>query len=861
MSLMIDSAPFIKAVKKLIKQKGITQAELAEQSELSRSQLSRLLSGKNRRVQQSTVDKIIAAFELSETEFSVLLASKQAADKTQSSPPTKTIYSDRLPTVVGQFVGRTAELKTLDQAWADPNINILQFIAPGGTGKTKLLREWINTQREKITSIIAWSFYSQGASTEKQISTSPFFGHALKALDSEQTTFNSDEDKGDHLATLLRNNECILILDGLEPLQHADAANRGELKDRALARLLKNLAGQPGTFCVITSRIAVYELSDRITVETHNLQNLEINDGLALLKSLGVRGREENLIKAVSDYAGHALALSLLGSLLLLKYRGDINKLETLPDLLENSGDKTNRHAFKVMQAYENWFAGTPELSLLYILGLFDHPVEIEALDALRNKEITGLTHSFQEADWFNAIQSLRNDFHILTDTDHRDKASQTLDCHPLIREYFGKQLEIQKPRSWQAAHECLYDYYKSVPVKELPDTLEEMRPLFYAIKHGCEAGLTQNAFSEVFWTRICRQNEIYLAMRLEAFSDLLAVTSHFFSKPWGEVRKDLSDENQTVLFASAMYCLNALGRSKEAIQPSKDYLNSLVEHKMWETVTQLSGILSKQQLILGYLHDAVETAQIGIKYSDNIVNPLEKIKILTLCAKALHQTGENKLALSLYKESEEIYTSANFDTPYLYATWGYYDLFLELGKIEAVSNKFQAQQNALKNEEASKPNALEMTMALLLTTHQMLQRKKYSKAVDTIELVVGTLKDSGRKDLIPLGLLTRAKIFVEIGDFTKGHQDLQEAYDIAHPSSMRLYLTDYHLEMSRLLLKQWQQQLLDDSAQVDIQEHLASAVKLIDETGYHRRNAEVEALIGPSQTTQHKQKKWSEEW
>ena len=32
----------------------------------------------------------------------------------------------------------------------------------------------------------------------------------------------------------------------------------------------------------------------------------------------------------------------------------------------------------------------------------------------------------------------------------------------------------------------------------------------------------------------------------------------------------------------------------------------------------------------------------------------------------------------------------------------------------------------------------------------------------------------------------------------------------------------------------------------------------VIEETGYHRRDAEIEALIGPSQE---KQKKWSEEW
>ena len=849
MSLTIESAPFIETVKRLIKQKGLTQAALAKKSGLSPSQLSRLLSGKNKRVQQATVDKIIAALGLTQKQFSALLDNKSVEENT-SQLTSKTIYSDRLPTVSGTFIGRTAELEVLNDALANDDINILQFIAPGGTGKTKLLRHWLNAQSNSKQSIIAWSFYSQGATADKQISTSSFFDHALHVLNAEQTTFKSDEDKGDYLAALLRDQQCLLILDGVEPLQHADAANRGELKDRALARLLKNLAGQSGTFCVITTRIAVYELSDRASVISHNLQNLETTDGVALLESLGVTGKQENILKAVNNYAGHALALSLLGNLLRLRYRGDINKLDALPTLLQENADKTSRHAFKVMQAYQGWFAGTPELSLLYLLGLFDNPVELEAIETLWKAQIAGLTDGIRETEWLNAIDSLRHDHHILTE------GEQTLDCHPLIREYFGGQLKQNKPETWQAAHECLYEYYKAVPEKDLPDTLEEMRPLFHAVRHGCGAGVYQQAFDEVYWSRISRKAS-YLASQLCAFGDELSVVLHFFTKPWDTFTENLKDDDKTRLIASVSLCLNALGRTVEATLASKKWLNALVEREKWALASTLSETISEEQLILGRISEAIETAHRGIKYSDKSDRPLKKVQSRAAYAKALHQAGDTKQALSHFEASGKIHTTENIDTPYLYSTWGYYDLMIELGQSNHVFEMIKKQQKLLTNFETE----LTPAYGLLDLAHVLFSVKAFSAAANSVEKAVSVFQKSGVKNLLPLALLTRASLSRQTNNFVKAHQDLQEVYDIAHPSGMRLYLTDYHLEMARLLLKQWQQQLLDDSAQADIQNHIASAVKLIDETGYHRRDKEVEALIGPSQITPDKQKEWSEEW
>ena len=86
---------------------------------------------------------------------------------------------------------------------------------------------------------------------------------------------------------------------------------------------------------------------------------------------------------------------------------------------------------------------------------------------------------------------------------DQNQNEKATLDAHPLVREYFGRRLQQQYQEAWQQAHAVLYDYFKGVPDREQPDTLNEMEPLFAAIRHGCAAGLHQQALAEVYYPRM----------------------------------------------------------------------------------------------------------------------------------------------------------------------------------------------------------------------------------------------------------------------------------------------------------------------------------------------------------------------
>ena len=74
-------------------------------------------------------------------------------------------------------------------------------------------------------------------------------------------------------------------------------------------------------------------------------------------------------------------------------------------------------------------------------------------------------------------------------------------------------------------------------------------------------------------------------------------------------------------------------------------------------------------------------------------------------------------------------------------------------------------------------------------------------------------------------------------GELDKARHDLDEAFSIASRGGMRLHEADCHLAYTRLYLACGEK----DKAQ----KSFAEAKKMIEQTGYHRRDKEVEELEG----------------
>jgi GTPase SAR1 family protein len=489
----------------------------------------------------------------------------------------------KLPVTGDRLFGREKEMALLEEAWNDAQTRIVCLVAWGGVGKTALVNRWLNEMQKKdyggAQKVFGWSFYSQGAAEGKQASADEFFQETLEWFGDAQPGSGTAVDKGRRLARLAGGQKSLVILDGLEPLQYPPGevtGQEGKLKDAGLAAFLKELAaGQPGHpgLCVITTRVPVTDLMTRMgfAVKEIPLEHLSDAAGKELLKSLGVTtGSGKDYQAAVKEYDGHALALTLLGHYIKSVHRGDIRRRDEIPRLSEGK-IREGRHAGRVMEAYEKWFGPSPERDILYLLGLFDRPVEKGTIEVLKKEPaIPGVTERLRgltEEDMQWALRHLREARLV---AEENPQKPGTLDCHPLVREYFGEKLSRENPGGWQASHERLYRYFKDLPVKELPDTLEEMEPLFAAVAHGCRAGLHNEARFEVFWKRIRRGNEAYTVKKLGAFGSDLACLSHFFAVPWVQPAPGLPEREKAVVLSWAAFGLRAMGRLREAVQPMR---------------------------------------------------------------------------------------------------------------------------------------------------------------------------------------------------------------------------------------------------------------------------------------------------
>ncbi len=318
----------------------------------------------------------------------------------------------------------------------------------------------------------------------------------------------------------------------MEPLQWGRGEQEGKLKDPALLALLKELGGQNVGLCIVTSRIALTELDgvggDKVRAKA--LDKLSAAAGAKLLRARGAKGTDEELKEAAAEYKGHGLALTLLGSYVADVAEGDIRRRREIGPL--QAEERLGGHARRVMTAYEKWL-GKPEVAILRMLGLFDRPAEEDEIAALRAEPVVpGLTDALVGVDgraWKKAVAKLGRVG--LLEEQEQDKG---LDAHPLVREHFGEQLKEEQPEAWREGHRRLYEHLKN-KARPLPDTIEEMAPLYAAVVHGCRAGENQAVFDEIYNARIERGQERFNEERLGAFSSELAFLSAFFESTLGE--------------------------------------------------------------------------------------------------------------------------------------------------------------------------------------------------------------------------------------------------------------------------------------------------------------------------------------
>jgi hypothetical protein len=626
------------------------------------------------------------------------------------------IAPTRLTRGAEKLIGREDDLKRIDDASIDPKTHILTIVAWGGVGKTSLVVEWMNRKATDswhgFERVFDWSFYSQGTREQGTASADSFVAEALKFFGDEAMANSptSPWDKGARLAQLIAAKRTLIVLDGLEPLQHPPGPLAGQLKDPAIEAMLKGLARQknPG-FCIITTRARVADLVPfrDTTAPEWELKHLSTAAGVELLKTLGVQGTDEEFETLVKDVTGHALTLNLIGRFLAQAFRGDIRKRD-LVKFEEADAEIQGGHAFRVMEAYETWFVTGDEraqrqLAVLRLLGLFDRPADEGCLAALRKApSIPKLTNPFfhrckglkgffgkvqpiSDSEWNLAISRLADcglvSYSQPTYAAILDLGPGTLDSHPLIREYSAKQLREKNPEAWRLAHRRLYEHLKN-SAKDRPTTkptLEDLQPLYQAIAHGCQAGRHQAAYDEVYGSGLWEANLSYSLTYLGAFGAHLGAVAYFFEQPWTLPSLSLREATHNSLLAAAAFDLHALGRTAEAIEPRRASLQRDIANKDWRNASIGSNNLCELELTFGDVAGAVRAAEQAKVFGDRGGKPIERLIFRATLADALHQAGRRVNATAGFLEAEGLQAQEEPRYPLLYSLRGfqYCDLLL----------------------------------------------------------------------------------------------------------------------------------------------------------------------------------------
>jgi hypothetical protein len=813
--------------------------------------------------------------------------------------PSISVSATRLRHTTERLIGRDEDLARLDSAW-NGNKNVVVVRAFGGMGKTALVATWMAELAMKdwhgAERVFDWSFYSQGTNDQRNASADVFIANALEAFGDPDPTLGSGWERGARLASLVGKVRCLLVLDGLEPLQYPPGVMLGKLKDAAIEALLKGLSAQNAGLCVVTTREKIPDIQQYYggTADDFALTALTDLAGAALLHDRGATragareiARDDRELQAASrEVRGHGLTLQLLGQYLRLVEDGDILKRDTvrLADAdreYQNDATRPYGHAFKAMEAYEKWFQregtqGQRQLAVLRLLGLFDRPASKTSLEALRNAPVIGgLTEplvGLQPRD-LAAVEHRLEEIQLLT-----VQADGSLDAHPLLREYFGQRLRDEQPEAWRAAHRRIYEHLCGTTPDKPDATLEDLQPLYQAVAHGCQAGLQQEACEKVYQDRIARRGEFYSTLKLGAFGSDLGAVACFFAPPWSRVSPEITERHSAWLLAVAAFNLRALGRLTEALEPMRAGLKGVVKLQDWKNAAIHASNLSELELTLGQVVGALVDAEQSVTYADRTGDAIQGIVNRTTHAYALHQAGRQDEATERFHEAEQMMAERQSTYPLLYSTPGfkYCDLLLseaerEAGKEEGELKKDEglalcravAERAAQTLEWATTQNLLDIALdhltlgraalyaAILESASGQRETAQTSppptseashRGVSTAEMeldhAVSGLRRAGQQDDLPRGLLTRAWLRSLTGARTgteSAQNDLDDAWEIAERGPMPLFLADIHLYRARLFF---------DEAKYpwqSPQHDLAEARRLIFKHGYLRRKEELE--------------------
>ncbi|MCP4695981.1 MAG: hypothetical protein GY862_03895 [Gammaproteobacteria bacterium] len=744
--------------------------------------------------------------------------------------------------------------------------------------------------------IFAWSFDLHGEG-DRESGSEDFLCTALASFGAADIGGNA-QDRARRLAELLGEHPAIMLLDGIEALQDRD----GKVHDAGLHELLAR-AQQDGlannSLLVLSSHHPLPEFAKpanicRAAVQSRDLPPLSEDESMALLRCLGVQGRDRELREAAMRMEKHPLTLALMGGLLKRRYRGRIQEyVRVLRVLEEHPADKEKdpeaERARRILAFYEQKYWGKPrfreriadwlngeslgdEPVFLHLLGLFDGPMEEAEFNLLleenKDKEYADLDEYLyplreRRRRAMRAVPA--NDPSLTWQERHArirhlafgalwarlEQAGLTAPaapgywrCHPLVRAWFEKHFRAEYFDVWCQAQRLLYAHYLKQGCELCGDkkdpSLEQLRPFYRAVRHACQArdyGLALEIYKDhiVRWDEN-RELRFYSTKQLGAQARDLELLAGFFPGGWA-LPPPLSAADQAWLLSVVSFNLMNLGRLSEALAPMQASLKIQVKASGRKNASTAARNLSGLLLTLGRCQAAEKQARTALEHAGEDL--FERIANTAYMAAALHGQGRLREAAAAFAQVEKLQARRQPSLPHLYSVWGaqYCALRLDCAPSGTAINPEKLRATADRGRYGLEHQVSKLDTALnrltLARTHAALGETEPARA--EFDKALRAVYEADVMFYAPEFLIARARFFLaHQGGRSKIYRDLNEAGNIIQRGDMDLWAVDCHLAWGEVWLTQD-----PDEALV----HYRAAAELIEKTAYHLRDGERELL------------------